>query len=373
MIYLDNAASTPPHPEIVERFTNWLNEFYPNPDATHEAGYKSLLAVQRAERNVLKRLNASGAEIVWTGTATEALNLGIRGFCQNFKDGNIVSTEIEHKAVLEPVKQSHLKHKFLPLTKDGIIDLKRASEVLNSETRLIAINNINNETGVIQPIKELVKLKNELAPKAKVLIDASQSFGKIDLNWKNLDIDMLAATAHKINGINGTAMLVFDKSVKLHEQTIGGGQQNDLRSGTLNVPGILGFSEAANIALKEMREINERITEINLFVREGLKKFFGNDVLFHGKPEITDPHILSFSLTGYQGAILMRFLGAESVIVGTGSACLAEVNAASHVMTALGVPKHLAFATLRVSFGYQNTMDEAKEFLEKLKLAVKEY
>lgn len=373
MIYLDNAASTPPRPELVEQFAKWLNEYYPNPDATHEAGYQSLLAVQRAERNIFKRLNANGAGIVWTGTATEALNLGIRGFCESFEDGNIVSTEIEHKAVLEPVKQSHLKHSFFTLTKDGTIDLERVSEVLNSETRLIAINNINNETGVIQPIKELVKLKNELAPKAKILIDAAQSFGKIDLNWKSLGIDMLVATAHKINGINGTAILVFDKSVKLHEQTIGGGQQNGLRSGTLNVPGILAFSEAANIAIKEMDEVNARITEINHFVRDGLKEIFGNDVLFHGKPEIADPHILSFSLTGYQGAILMRFLGAENVIVGTGSACLAEVNAASHVMTALGVPKHLAFATLRVSFGYQNTMDEAKTFLEKLKLAIKEY
>lgn len=373
MIYLDNAASTPPYPELIEEFKNWLTEYYPNPDATHEAGYRSLMALQRAERNVLKLIQAESAGIVWTGTATEALNLGIRGYCQNFDDGHVVSTALEHKSVLEPVKQSHLKHKYLPLNDDGIIDIKRAGEVIDSQTRLIAVSHINNETGVIHPIKELVKLKAKLAPKARILVDAAQSFGKIDLSWKSLGIDMMVATAHKINGINGTAALVFDKTVKLREQTLGGGQQNALRSGTLNVPGILAFSKAAEISVKHMNEVNERIVQINRFVRDSLKKIFQDKIIFHAHAHLADPHILSFALTGYQGAILMRYLGAEGVIVGTGSACLAEVNAASHVMTALNVPKHLAFATLRVSFGYQNSMEDAEAFIKILQLAVKEY
>ncbi len=374
MIYLDNAASAPPREELVENFGRWLMQYYPNPDATHEAGYQSLLAVQRSERKVVNLTSASGlAEIVWTGTATEALNLGITGYCANFSDGNVVTTAIEHKAVLEPVKRSHLIKGFLPMTKVGIIDIERAGEVLNEKTRLIALHHVNNETGAVQPIEELARLRDKLAPQAKILLDASQSFGKIAISWKKMGINMLVATAHKIHGINGTAMLQFEKGMNLQEQSVGGGQQGGLRSGTLNVPGIVAFSEAASMSVMEMDEVTMRLKQINSFTRAELTKRFGERVVFHATEDVADPHILSFALEGYQGAILMRFMGAEGVIVGTGSACLAEVDTASHVMTALGVPKHLAFSTLRVSFGRQNTMEDAKQFLDKLELAVKEY
>ncbi len=374
MIYLDNAASSAPSELMLENQIDWLTRFYANPDATHEAGYQSMLAVQRAELLVNKLTGATGlAKIIWTGTATEAINIAITGYCSNFKDGEIVTTNIEHKAVLEPAHRSHLSTRSLPLTKEGIIDVEAAHTVLSKNTRMIAIHHINNETGVIQPIAELAKVRDQICPKAIIMLDAAQSFGKIPINWQTLGIDMLVATAHKIHGINGTAILQYNQDLKLTANTFGGGQQENLRSGTLNVAGIVAFSEAFKLTCEELKEVSERITSINQYTRRELTRTYGKRIHFHASEALSDPHILSFALEGYQGAILMRGLGAEGIIIGTGSACLAEVNSASHVMTELGVAKHLAFSTLRVSFGRQNKMSDAKLFLELLEKVVADY
>jgi len=374
MIYLDNAASTAPSPFILGKQQELLTRYFANPDATHEAGYQSLIAVNRAENSVLESLNATGlAKVIWTSTATEALNLAITGYCTQFSVGEIVTTAIEHKAVLEPAQRAKLDHQTLPLNPDGVIDLEKAKLVLNEKTRIIAIHHVNNETGIIQPVAELAKLRDQLCPKAVLLLDAAQSLGKLPINWKSLKIDMLVGTAHKIHGINGTAILVARKDLELKAQVFGGGQQKNLRSGTLNVPGIVAFSEALMFAIKEQKEISARIGELNNYARIRLAETYKNKIRFHSKSELSDPHILSFAIEGYQGAILMRGLGTKGIIVGTGSACLAEVNSASHVMTALGVPKHLAFSTLRISFGRQNTKAEVDQFLIELDQVVKDY
>ena len=374
MIYLDNAASTAPSDYILDRQQAWLSQYFANPDATHEAGYQSLIAVNRAEKLVLELTKANDlAKVIWTSTATEALNLAINGYCSQFANGEIVTTAIEHKAVLEPAQRGHLVHQVLPLNKDGIIDLEKAESVLNAKTRLIAIHHVNNETGVIQPVAELAKLRDQLCPKAVILLDAAQSLGKQSISWKALKIDMLVGTAHKIHGINGTAVLIIRNDLKLKAQTFGGGQQNNFRSGTLNVPGIVSFSQALKLATEEQAELFDRITELNNYARIRLAETYQKKITFHSKPELSDPHILSFAIEGYQGAILMRGLGVKGIIIGTGSACLAEVNSASHVMTALGVSKPLAFSTLRVSFGRQNTKAEVDEFLIQLKQVIKDY
>ncbi len=376
MIYFDNAASTPPNSDVVEIFNQALSNFYANPDATHSAGHKTLLAVQQAERDVLKLTKASDkAKIVWCGSATEALNLAILGLAKNFTSGEILTTKIEHKAVIEPAAVSGLKHRYLPLKSTGLLDLERIERenVINSETKIIALHHINNEIGVIEPILELAKLRDKLAPKAILILDAAQSFGKVAIDWQQLGLQALIATSHKIHGINGTAILQIDKKLILHPITVGGGQQENLRSGTLNSPGCIAFAAAAKIAHQKMLENNQQITTINQYIRFELEKIFGNDIIFHAESEISDPHILSFALPRYQGAILMRFLGAMDVIIGTGAACLAETNNASHVMTALGVSKNVAFATLRVSFGEQSTLEEAQIFIEKLQDAVNDY
>ena len=374
MIYLDNAASTAPSAFILDQHLKGLNQYFANPDATHEAGYQSLIAVNRSERVVLELTKATDlAKVIWTGTATEALNLAITGYCSQFTTGEIVTTAIEHKAVLEPAQRSNLDHLTLPLDSDGVIDLKKAKMVLTDKTRIIAIHHVNNETGIIQPVAALAKLRDQICPKAVVLLDAAQSLGKQPISWKTLKIDFLVGTAHKIHGINGTAILIMGNKLKLKGQTFGGGQQHNLRSGTLNVPGIVAFSEALKFATEEQVEILERITELNNYARAILAQTYQKNIVFHSKSELSDPHILSFAIKGFQGAILMRGLGVKGIIIGTGSACLAEVNSASHVMTALGVPKPLAFSTLRVSFGRQNTKAEVDQFLTKLEEVVNDY
>ncbi|MCK5834146.1 MAG: aminotransferase class V-fold PLP-dependent enzyme, partial [Lentisphaeria bacterium] len=310
MIYLDNAASTAPSSFILDRQKELLSQYFANPDATHEAGYQSLIAVNRAESSVLKSVNALDlASVVWTGTATEALNLAIAGFCSQFSSGEIVTTAIEHKAMLEPAQRSNLQHLVLPLDSDGIIDLEKVKTVLTPETRLIAIHHVNNETGVIQPVAELAKLRDQLCPKAIILLDAAQSLGKLPINWKSQKIDMLVGTAHKIHGINGTAILVVRNGLNLKAQTVGGGQQNNRRSGTLNVPGIVAFSEALKFAVEEQKEVSERIGALNNYARIRLAETYKGKIRFHSKSELSDPHILSFAIAGYQGAILMRGLG----------------------------------------------------------------
>lgn len=378
-VYLDNAASSPPLPEVVEKFSKWLTEYYANPESTHLMGVDSAKAVKNAGRKVLESVNAPlDTRLVWTGTATEATNLAINGYLANFDSGSILTTAIEHKAVLEPIKaqiKRGLKPAYMALNEEGQIDLDALRQQLTelAPVRLIALQHVNNEVGLIQSIEAVCQLRDELAPKAAIFVDGAQSYGKLPIDWKAWKLDFLVTTAHKINAINGTALLLANPARKLTPQTLGGAQQNGLRAGTLNVPGILAFAEAATLACKGMAEHQAHIADLQHYCREKLTEAFGEKITYHCEESLIAPHILSCAIKGCQAAILMRFLSGFGVIVGTGSACMAEAPSGSYVLQALGVKKEASFSTLRISFGFQNTRADVDQLVEALKEAVAAY
>ncbi|MEA2011802.1 MAG: aminotransferase class V-fold PLP-dependent enzyme [Verrucomicrobiota bacterium] len=377
-IYFDNAASSPPLPSLIENYIRLTNKNYANPNASHSAGLECLKLIRKSEQqilNILCRKSSEKTNILWTASATEAANIAIMGFCSQLDSGEILTTPIEHKAISNTLEHinPNLKIRTIPLNDNITINTEKLREILSDSTKLIAIHHVNNELGIIQNLEEIDKLRQEHAPDAKLLADTTQSCGKIDIPWDSAHIDMMIASSHKFHGIHGTGSLIFRKDLKLNPLIHGGYQQLGIHSGTLNVPGIAAYAETIEIMNQNIQTNLKKIREINKYLRENLKSRFKKKVVFHSSANISSPYILSFALKGYQGAVIMRALGNKNIIIGTGSACASETRTPNTIITATTISKELAYSTLRLSLGQQNTLQEAEIFLRTLEHILENY
>jgi cysteine desulfurase len=362
-IYLDNHATTPVDPRVLAAMLPYFTEQFGNASSkNHAFGWEAEAAVDSAREQVAKLIGAgSPREIVFTSGATESDNLAIKGVAQAYRErGNhIVTCATEHKAVLDSCKaleKQGFKVTYLRVQTNGLLDLQRLEESLTDETILVSIMAANNEIGTIQPVEQIGRLTR----KKGILFhtDATQAVGKIPINVDKMAIDLLSLTAHKIYGPKGVGALYVrgeKPRVKLMPMLDGGGHERGMRSGTLNVPGIVGLGIACELGQKEMGGEAERLMGLRERLRTGLVQQL-EDVYINGDPVRRLPGNLNMSFAYIDGESLM--MGLKEIAVSTGSACTSASLESSHVLKALGLDDSLAHASIRFGVGRFNTAEE---------------
>jgi cysteine desulfurase len=366
LIYLDNNSTTPTDPRVVEAM---LPFFYNIPgnaaSRSHPFGWQAEEAVDYAREQVANLIEVDSKEIIFTSGATEADNLAIKGAFEMYsrKGNHIITLETEHKAVLDSCKRIEKmggEVTYLAVEEDGIVDLQKLEDAFQENTIMVSIMWANNETGVIQPMKEI----GELCAKKGVLFmsDATQAVGKIPVNPKEIGIHLMAFTSHKMYGPKGVGALFVNRKnprVKVTAQIDGGGHERGMRSGTLNVPGIVGFGKAAEIAKKEMQQDAERLAKLRDRLEKTLYKNM-EEVYINGNTDHRMPHVTNVSFKHVEGEGLMMTFN-QNVAVSSGSACTSASLEPSYVLIALGLGDDLAHSSIRFSLG-RFTTDEEIDF-----------
>ena len=361
-IYLDNNATTPMDPRVLEAMTPYFLEDFGNAASrNHPFGWKAEEAVDYAREQVAKLIGADPKEIIFTSGATEGDNLGIKGVYEMYasKGNHIITATTEHKAVLDTCKhieKSGGEVTYLEVKADGLIDLKELEAAIKPTTILIAIMYANNEIGVIQPVREI----SAIAKKHGVLLftDATQAVGKIPVDVNKDGIDLMAFTAHKMYGPKGVGALYVRRKnprVKVTAQMDGGGHERGMRSGTLNVPGIVGFGKACEICMNEMEIDTNRISILRDKLENELMKL--EEAYINGSKEHRLPHVTNISFKHVEGeGLLMGFN--KNIALSSGSACTSASLEPSYVLKALGLGDDLAHSSLRFGLGRFTTEDQ---------------
>jgi cysteine desulfurase len=370
-IYLDNHATTPVDGRVLDAMLPYFKDKFGNcASKSHAFGWEAEAAVDAAREQIANLIGAaSPREIVFTSGATESDNLAIKGVASAYRDkGNhIVTCATEHKAVLDSCKsleKQGFRVTYLPVHGDGVVDVEKLAESVSDKTILISIMAANNEIGSFQPVKEIGRLARE----KNILFhtDATQAVGKVPLNVNELGIDLLSLTAHKMYGPKGVGALYVRSAkppVKLAALIDGGGHERGMRSGTLNVPGIVGLGEACEIARKEMSAEGEKIVAMRERLKNGILSRL-EEVFVNGHPTLRLPGNLNMSFAYIDGESLM--MGLKEIAVSTGSACTSASLEPSHVLKAIGVNDALAHASLRFGIGRFNSVEEIDYTIERV-------
>lgn len=362
-IYLDYSATTPMEPRVLDVMLPFLKENFANPSSTHYFGTIINDAVKSARTQVADLINADDKEIIFTSGSTESINIALKGVAENYsnKGKHIITVSTEHKAVLDTCK--HLESRgyevtYLSVQQNGLIDLNELKNSFRSDTILVSVMYVNNETGVIQPIQEIVSLAHEFG--ALFMTDATQAVGKIDVDVENLGIDMLCLSGHKMYAPKGIGALYVRKGIKLPVYTHGGGHENGLRSGTLNVPGIIALGRACEIAEQEMKQDADKVSKLrNKLERELLKI---PDTFVNGSSENRINNVSNICFKGQDANVMIGRM--KNIAVSNGSACTSAIVEPSHVLRAMGLSDDDAFASLRFSLGKFNTEEEIKKVVK---------
>ena len=361
-IYMDNHATTRPDPRVVEAMMPYFGEVFGNAASrNHEFGWVAEEAVERSREQIAKLIGASSKEIVFTSGATESDNLALKGVAEMYREkGNHIITQVtEHKAILDTCKRlekNGFRVTYLPVQKDGRIDLDDLRRAIDDKTILVSIMAANNEIGVLQPIREIGAICHE---KGVIFhTDAVQAVGKVPFNVIADNVDMASISAHKIYGPKGVGALYVRRKnprVQLVAQMDGGGHERGMRSGTLNVPGIVGLGKACEIAYNEMKEENMRLAALRDSLREQIMSQL-DEVYVNGSEEHRLPGNLNISFAFVEGESLL--MGINDVAVSSGSACTSATLEPSYVLKALGAGDDLAHSSIRFGIGRFNTQAE---------------
>ena len=367
--YLDNSATTRCFDEVRDLMSEIMDIYYGNPSSMHMAGVEAEKYIRYASDVFAKNLKVNSKEILFTSGGTESDNLALIGCARaNCRAGkHIITTKIEHPAVLEPC--AHLENEgfevtYLDVDETGRVrpdDLKAA---LRDDTILVSVMYVNNEIGSLQPIEELGRIIKEHNSSTLFHVDAVQGFGKVRINPKREKIDLLSISGHKIHGPKGVGVLYINDKVKINPIIFGGGQQRGLRSGTENVPGIAGIAKAAELIYEDFDARMDRLYELKTYFVNELKKFDG--VIINGlykqheedAVRMTAPHIISASVEGIRAEVLLHALEEKGIYVSSGSACASNKPAISATLKAIGVKRELLDSTIRFSMSVKTVKEE---------------
>ncbi|MBT4973560.1 MAG: cysteine desulfurase, partial [Thaumarchaeota archaeon] len=351
MIYLDNAASTQIHDDVLNSMLPYLKEQYGNPSSIHRYGRLTRKAIHKARKQIASLINADPAEILITSGGTESNNTALIGISSQFPDSQIITSSIEHDAILEPCKKLNSKGfqvDYLPVNKFGMIDISDLDNTLSKKTSLVSVMFGNNEVGTIQPISEIAKACHE--KKVVFHTDAVQAVGKIPIDVKKLGIDLLSISSHKLHGPKGIGALYIRNGIKIDPIILGGGQEFRLRSGTENVASIVGFGQACEIAQNHLIENMSSIKKLQtLLVKKILDEI--PEVSFNGHLESRLSNNAHFTFLGVNGEDLIIKLDEYGIAASTGSACSVNTQKASHVLEAMGFSLEQITGSLRLTVG----------------------
>jgi len=371
-IYFDNAATTQTDKRVLQAMKPYFSYIYGNASSLHSFGLEAKKALEESREIIAKKLGAKQNEIIFTSGATESDNLALRGvaYANNEKGNHIITTSIEHPAVMETcrfLEAQGFRITFLSVDKNGLIDLGELKKSLKKETVLVSIIFANNEIGTIQPIEKIAKIIKNFNKEIYLHTDAVQSFTKIDFDVNQLKIDLLSLSSHKIYGPKGIGALYIREGTKIEKILHGGHHEYNLRPGTENIANIVGFSKASQlfdpktyVKIRKLREhlikkIIEEVPDVNL---NGPKK---ENVL---------PNIANFTFNGIEGEALMLLLDKDGIAVSTGSACASTSLEPSYVLKAIGVPAEQAHGSIRFSLGKDNAREEIDLTVKSLKKSI---
>ncbi|GAB3921531.1 cysteine desulfurase family protein [Mucilaginibacter myungsuensis] len=365
MIYFDNNATTKIDERVLKDMWPFLSDNYANAASTHALGRSVSAAITDARETIARSIACRPGELVFCSGATEALNIAIKGAAFGAVDGRnkIITVATEHKAVLDTcayLEQVGFEIVYLPVDQYGVVSIRELQKALDEQTIAVCVMLVNNETGTVQPLAEIVRQSR--AKGALIICDASQAFGKLPVDVKELDVDMLVLSAHKFHGPKGAGVLYLKNGVVLSPTSHGGGQESGLRSGTLNVPQIIGMARACELAVSELDANSTYVRNLRDLLERELLRIPGTRL--NGHPLLRSNNVVNISFTGIDANVLIAAL--PELAVSNGSACTAAVFEPSHVLTAMGISKEEAYASIRFSLSKFNTVEEVEAVLSLL-------
>ncbi len=378
-IYLDYAATTPVDPRVVKVMQEFLYpsghrpENFGNTMSLHSFGQEAKFALDQSRQVLASLINADPNEIIFTGSATESNNLALKGiaFANKSKGNHVIISSIEHPCIMESAKwlaKNGFEITKLPVNKFGLVNPEDVKKSITPKTILVSIMHASNEIGTIEPVSEIGKICREKG--VYFHTDAVQSFGKIPIDVKKMNIDLLTASSHKMYGPKGVALFYIRGGVKIEPILHGGGQENGLRSSTVNVPAIVGFAKAAEICRKEMKQESARISKLRDKLIKAVLKIKGSHLNGHPKKRL--PNNANFRFDFIEGESLLMRLDLEGIACSTGSACSSIKLEPSYVLLAIGLKHEQAHGSLRVSLGRWTTEKEINKLIKVLPEIVKQ-
>ncbi|MCX7778737.1 MAG: cysteine desulfurase NifS [Patescibacteria group bacterium] len=376
-VYFDNAATTPLDKRVLVAMLPYLKKKYGNASTIYLLGQEAKEAIEKSREIIANFISAKKEEIIFTSGGTESNNLAIKGVAlANEKFGqHIITSQIEHHAVLEPchwLEKRGFKITYLPVDRNGLVNLNEVEKAITNETILISIMQANNEIGTIQPIAEIGKIvkkirarRYEIGIKIPIYFhtDAVQSFGHLPINVDELGVDLLSASAHKLYGPKGIGLLYLRRGVKIEPLLHGGGHEQGIRSGTENVAGIVGFAKAVELARETMNEEYQKLIQLKEKMIKGIFEKI-KDVRLNGHPHLRLPNNLNFSIEGVEGEAMVLALNEVGIAASTGSACSSKSLRPSHVLKAIGLSDAEAHSSLRLTLGRFTKEREINYFLK---------
>jgi cysteine desulfurase len=363
-VYFDHNATTPLHDKVLAAMLPYLREQYGNASSRHEFGTQARKAVNRAREQAAAAVGVPPAQVIFTSGGTESNNAFIKGAAGMLKPGQVAVSAIEHPCVAKPAQElarAGWKVRKLAVDRDGRIDLADAAQALKAPTGIVSVMLANNETGVIQEVAAVAEKAR--AARAWMHTDAVQALGKIEVDFNALNVHAMTLSAHKIHGPKGVGALVLDKRIELKPLINGGGHERGLRSGTENVPGIVGFGAACELAAQRMRDLAPRIAAMRDQFERGLG---GMGAVIFGADAPRIPNTSYFAFSGIEGETLVIELDKAGFAVASGAACSSTSTEPSATLLAMGVAPELARGAVRLSLGVQNTPQQIEDFLRAL-------
>ena len=368
-VYFDNSSTTKTYDDVINEVCYGLKEFYGNPSSLHNLGLKSEKKLKECRDILAKTINCSETEIYFNGGGSEGNNLILKGM---LKSGNhLITTPFEHASILNTIKsleKNGVKVTVLKIDDKGKVDLEDLKNSITKDTVLVSIMHVNNEIGIIQNIEEISRIVKKVSSRAKIHIDAVQSYGKLPIDVEKMQIDFLTVSAHKFHGPKGCGFTYIKKQAVISPLIEGGSQESGIRAGTQNISGIMGMTVATKIVCENMKDNYEKVLSIKRRFIDKLKKI-DNIRIYSYDEDSFSPYILNVSFRGVRGEVLLHFLEENKVYVSTGSACSSKERArigGSYVLKALGLTDDEIGGGIRFSFSDDNELEEVDYTVETL-------
>ncbi len=373
-VYFDNAATTRPFDEVIEQLSKFLSQTYGNPSSLHRLGVEAERIVKEAKEIIAKKLGSNADEIYFTSGGTEANNLALIGcaFAHQKRGKRIVSTPVEHPSVistLEYLERNGFEIQYVPVDAEGNLDFEQFEKLVDQNTILVSVMLVNNETGHIFDVKKLSEIAKKKNPNVIVHTDAVQAFMKEKTNVKELNVDLMSISGHKIHALKGIGVLYIRKEVNLQPIIFGGQQQKGVRPGTENMPGIFSFAKAIEVYEKLKASEPDKLRNIKRRLIEGLSAF--NNVVINSPLEKTSDAILNVSFLGIKSEVFLHTLESYGIFASSGSACSSKGRTYNKVLHSMGKRMEIAESSIRFSFSYLNKVEEVDYALECIEKALR--
>ncbi|MBZ2175302.1 cysteine desulfurase [Schnuerera sp. xch1] len=376
-IYLDNCSTTKPREEVIKEMIYALREEYGNPSSLHRLGMNAEKSINKVRQEIANFLRVNKDEIYFTSGGTESNNFAMQSIIEKYNrfGKHIITTRIEHSSILNVMKSYEAKGydiTYLKVDNNGLISLDELYNSIRDDTILVSIMQVNNEIGSIQPTWKIKDILREKKSNALIHVDGVQAFGKINLDIKKWDIDTFSISGHKIHGPKGIGVLYLNKELKLNPMIFGGNQEMGLRSGTENVPGIMGLGKAVEIMKKDFDKEQQKVKEIKLYFINKLKWEIDNIRINSPSNNNFSPYILNVSFEYVKGEVLLHYLEDKDIFVSTTSACSSKGKGKSHVLVELGLSDSQIEGAIRFCFSHENTIEDIDYTVDILKNSVED-